>query len=337
MTVKLDFYEVDQKTGIKRPIDGAYSFGNIFKGNQKKACFTIFNSGDTPAITPIVSVKEYPSEDNKYKEAADWKRISFMESSNYGFKLDLPDIQPNSWLQGKDTYAEDFNNYPVVAGTPLDSTWMTWQNVSTTWEVYNGWLQHNVDTMNGKVCWTQLPKSRDFIYSMKVTVRDGTFGGLLVRHSGDYDTGYIILVQGMYEHLNGVNSNEGIIQIYKGKYSDGIKSWTHLYNSPSVGIRGTHDFFKVRLKGNKIDIWYKNDDEVPPITYIDEDSTYNTPSQPVILCSAGSGSVLSYFDDIYMEVMNNNGVIWVQDTVDNETPVFGSQYSYLDIEYGGVE
>lgn len=76
---------------------------------------------------------------------------------------------------------------------------------------------------------------------------------------------------------------------------------------------------------------------MPPITYIDEDSTYNTPSQPVILCSAGSGSVLSYFDDIYMEVMNNNGVIWVQDTVDNETPVFGSQYSYLDIEYGGVE
>lgn len=333
MAVKLDFYEVDQKTGLKKPINGAYSFGNIFKGNQKKACFTVFNSGDTPAINPVVSIKEYPSESTDYTEAVTWKRLSFMEASNYGYKLELPDIEPNSWLQGKDTYSEDFNNYPVVAGTPLDSTWMTWQNVSTTWEVYNGWLQHNVDTMDGKVCWTALPKAKDFVYSMKVTVRDGTYSGVLLRHNGDYDTGYMIIVQGMYEYLNGVNANEGVIQIYTGTFSDGIKNWKKIYNSPSVGVRGTHDPFEVQLSGNTFTIKYKEN----TFTFTDPDNTYTTPAQPVILCSAGSGSVLSYFDDVYMEVMNNNGVIWVQNTVDNETKVFGSQYSYLDVEYGGVE
>ena len=48
-------------------------------------------------------------------------------------------------------------------------------------------------------------------------------------------------------------------------------------------------------------------------------------------------SVLSYFDDVYMEVPNANGVIWVQNHVDAGTKAFGDQLSLLEVEYGGVE
>ena len=336
MTVKLYVYNINSINGLKQPTNGVYSFGNMFKGNQARSCFTIFNSGDTPAISPVVTIKPYPTDNDEEPnmEPVNWKRLSFMEASNYGYKLELPDIQPNSWLEGKDVYSENFNNYPVVAGTPLDSTWMTWQNVSTTWEVYNGWLQHNVDTQDGKACWTQLPKAKDYIYAQKMTIRNDAFGGVLLRHTGDYDTGYIVLLQGMYEHLEGKPAGEGIIQIFSGKYSEGIKSWTKLWSSGSVGKRGTHDSFKVKLTDNKFEIWFKNDTDIPNFTFIDEDRLYNDAAQPVILCSA---NVLCYFEDIYMEVKNSNGVIWVQDIVDANTPLYGTQKTYLDISYGGVE
>lgn len=99
MAVKLDFYHINSINGLKQPINGVYSFGNMFKGNQSRACFTVFNSGDTPAISPIVTIKPYPTEnedDEVNQEPVDWKRLSFMEASNYGYKLELPDIQPNS-------------------------------------------------------------------------------------------------------------------------------------------------------------------------------------------------------------------------------------------------
>lgn len=339
--VILEFYQVDPVTGLKTPVLGNYNFGNIFKGNQKRVCFTIKNVGDTDAIDPVASIKEYPaSEDGKisYEDAKSWKRLSFMETTNYDYQLQLPTIKAGQWLQGKDVYAEDFNNYPVVAGTPPDSTWITWKSLATAWEVYNGWLQHNVDNADGRACWTALPKAINFTYSMRVTIRNNVYGGVLLRHTGDYDTGYICLVQGIEEYLGDVNPNEGVIQIFSGTFSQGIESWNLLYTSGSIGIRGTHDYFKIQLEDYTFKIWYKNEQsETPLYTFTDADKTYKDAAQPTILCHAGFGSVLSYFDDIYMEVPNNNGVIWVQNSVATDTKVFGNQLSLLDISYGGVE
>lgn len=338
MTVKLDFYTVDNVTGTKKKINNIYDFQDIFKGNQAKVKMTIFNSGDTPAVKPVISVKPYEDDyGTDYSECVKWKKLSFMENSNFQDALALPDIQPNAWLTGKDVYSEDFQSYPVVAGTKPDMSWQLWSGIDTAWEVYNGWLQHNVDNQDGKARWTTLPAAKDFTYSMRVTVRDSTYGGLLIRDVGDMDTGYIILIQGMEERLGNVASNEGRIQIYKGTFMNGIDSWQLLGESGSIGIRGTHDYFKVVAEGDTLKFWYQNEDSASPIyTFTDPDSTYTRASIPIILCSAGSGSVLSYFDDIYMEVTNDDGAIWIQNAVDADTPLFNKQYSLLDVKCGGV-
>ena len=64
MTVKLDVYNINSINGLKQPTNGVYSFGNMFKGNQARSCFTIFNSGDTPAISPVVTIKPYPTDND---------------------------------------------------------------------------------------------------------------------------------------------------------------------------------------------------------------------------------------------------------------------------------
>ena len=113
--------------------------------------------------------------------------------------------------------------------------------------------------MDGRAMWTVLPNAKNFIYSMKITVRDGTYAGVLLRNEGDSDTGYIVLVQGMPDKLgDGVATNEGVIQIYDGKFTEGIDSWNLLYTSPNIGIRGTHDYFKVKMTDNRFDFWYNN-------------------------------------------------------------------------------
>lgn len=132
MAVDLEFYQVDPYTKQKTLIVNGYSLGNLFKGSQSKFAFTIYNKGDTTAVSPLVSFKRYQGSS---EEPLKWKSVSFMENTNYADSLSLPDIKPNSWLTGKDVYSEDFQNYPVVAGTPLSSDWLTWQGVDKTWEV----------------------------------------------------------------------------------------------------------------------------------------------------------------------------------------------------------
>lgn len=109
------------------------SFGNIFKGSQSKLAFTIFNAGDTTAVSPTMEIQQYPT--GGYTECYQWKKISLSENDGYGIKLSLPDIAPNSWLEGKDIVEEDFNNYPQVAGTKPDQSWMLWNQSDYAWEV----------------------------------------------------------------------------------------------------------------------------------------------------------------------------------------------------------
>lgn len=204
--------------------------------------------------------------------------------------------------------------------------------------VYNGWLQHNVDTQDGRALWTELSTAKDFEFSMKVTIRDGVYGGVILRDEGDSNTGYIVLVQAMGEYLGNINRKEGVIQVFSGKFTEGITKWKELYKSPSIGIRGTHDQFKVRLTGNTFEFWYNNEDSEKPLyKFIDNGNHHLKHSKPVICCHAGFGSVLTYFDDVKMEVENDDGVIWIENTVNSSTPLFSTQYSLLDIEYGGVE
>lgn len=195
-------------------------------------------------------------------------------------------------------------------------------------------MQHNVDIQDSKAKWTALPSAKNFLFSLNITIRDGCYGGVLVRDTGDNDTGYIILIQGVASRLGDVASNEGVIQIYKGTFMDGINSWTLLSQSGSVGIRGTHDYMAIKMEDNKIQVWYK-DENKPVLTFVDKDENFNDARIPVLLCSAGSGSVLSYFDNIYMEVENNDGIVWVKDEVDASTTLFGVQRTLMDIEYGG--
>ena len=336
MAVDLEFYSIDEASGAKTKLNDVYGFGNLFKGTQKRVPITIFNNGDSPAITPKARIAQYPT--GGYTECFKWKKLSFMKNGNYTTSLELPDIAPQSWLKGKDVAFEDFNNYPTVAGTKPDQSWLLWKGTDFAWEVYNGWLQHNVDTQDGRALWTNLYKAKDFDFSMRVTVRDNVYAGVILRDEGDSDTGYIVLVQGITGHLGNIPSNEGVIQVFSGKFTDGINGWRQLYKSPSIGIRGTHDYFKVRLTGNRFDFWYKNEGSQSPLySFIDEENLHTKASKPIICCHAGFGSVLTYFDDISMEVENDEGVIWIENTVDSKTPLFSTQYSVLDIEYGGVE
>ena len=60
MAVKLEYYQIDPASKVKTKITNALSFGNMFKGTNKKIPIAIFNAGDTEAVSPTVSIKEYP-------------------------------------------------------------------------------------------------------------------------------------------------------------------------------------------------------------------------------------------------------------------------------------
>ena len=202
----------------------------------------------------------------------------------------------------------------------------------------NGWLQHNVDSTDGRALWTELITAKDYDFYISMTVRDGVYAGVLLRDEGDSNTGYIVLIQAMAGYLGDVQENEGVIQVFDGKFTDGIESWELLYTSPSIGIRGTHDPWRIRLKGNRMDFWYGDTSlENPRWSFVDQEYRHSKASRPVILCHAGFGSILTYFDDIRQEVANEDGIIWVQNTVDAKTPVFSTQRTLLSVEYGGEE
>ena len=99
MAVKLEYYQIDPVSKNKTKITSALSFGNMFKGTNKKIPITIFNAGDTEAVSPVISIKEYP--DGNYQEPYKWKKVSFDEHKNYTTSLNLPNIKPGEWLEGE--------------------------------------------------------------------------------------------------------------------------------------------------------------------------------------------------------------------------------------------
>lgn len=340
MSVKLEFYEYEESSGLKTKIENAYSFGNLFKGAQVKVPIAIFNKGDTEAVDPVASVKEYTLGEGDFSECYKWKRISLSKTAGFATEVKLPTIKPNTWMTGKDIFVEDFSKYPPDSGAKPDQDWLLWTSGNDSiWEIYSGYLQHNTDSIGGRACWTTLPIASDFEFSCKITVRDGVYAGCILRDIGDYNTGYIVLVQGIDTYFpKGMSVGEGVIQVFKGKFTDGIDKWNLLYQSGTIGIRSTHDAFKIRLVGNRFDFWYKDIDASKPLySFIDESNAFTGKSKPILCTHAGNGSTLIYFDDIRMETENEFGLLWIQNTVDSKTPLFGSQYSILDINYGGVK
>jgi len=335
--INLEFYVVEPSTGLQTKIENAYDFGSLFKGTQKRVPFAIFNSGDETAVKPRVSITEYFQSGKDFRECVTWKKLSLNENIGYGTSIQLPDILPNSWMQGKDIYFEDFSAYPNAAGTKPDQNWMLWSGNEYVWEIYSGYLQHNVDSQQSRALWNALPSAKDFEFSMRVTVRNSVYAGVILRDIGDYDTGYIVLVQGQAGYFtNDMSQGEGVIQVWSGKFSTGIGGWTLLYQSPSIGIRGTHDFFKVKLTDNRFDFWYQNEfSEEPLFSFIDDERTYNGVAKPIICSHPGSGSILIYFDDIKVEVPTTTGLLWVENNVNLNTKVFGTQYSIVNFDFGG--
>lgn len=134
--VKLEYYKVDEVTGLKEKINNIYSFGNLFKGSQKQIPISIKNVGDTDAISPVITMKQYVSEDGKsYPEAYKWKKLGYSKDTITEVELKLPDIKAGGWLEGKDVFTEDFSLYPTVAGTPLGNDWVVWQGTGLSFEV----------------------------------------------------------------------------------------------------------------------------------------------------------------------------------------------------------
>jgi hypothetical protein len=337
LSVDLELYLVEETSGIKTKIDSVLDLGSIFKGSEKKIPIAIYNNGDEPAINPKASIAEYFQDGKNFHEALTWKKVSMDKSSDFTIMVNLPTVQPKSWMQGKDVYMENFNGYSTTAGTRPDQNWTLWAGSQYVWEVYNGWLQHNIDTQHSRAMWNVLPKVKDFEYSMKVTVRDGVYAGLILRDIGDYDTGYIVLIQGQAQYFgSSIPQNHGVIQVWSGKFTSGASAWTLLYQSGSIGVRGTHDYFKVRLIGNRFDFWYQNEQSIEPLySFVDGSNRYTNASKPIIASHPSTGSILIYFDDIKMEVPNNNGLVWIQDTINKDTKLFGRQYSVFKLEYGG--
>jgi hypothetical protein len=337
--VELQYYVVDEASGLKTKIENALDLGNLFKGSEKKIPIAIYNAGDETAVTPSVSIAEYIQQGKNYKDAVTWKSLSFDKNSGFTTKLSLPDIEPNSWMAGKEIYMEDFSGYTTATGQRPDQAWTLWQGNEYVWQVYSGYLMHNTDTMPSRALWTVLPDSVNYTLSCKITVRNGVFAGFIVRDQGDYDTGYIVLVQGQPQYLSPYNIplNEGVIQVWKGKFTQGLANCTLLYQTGSIGVRGTHDYFKMVLNGNKFYFYYGNEyATVPNYSWADEQNTYMGASRPVLACHAGTGSILIYYDDIRMEVPTNEGRVWIKNTVNNTTSVFGVQQSIFKMEFGGV-
>lgn len=338
MAMELEYYVFDERANTKTKIDSNYGFGSIFKGEQVRVPIAIYNPNDYPAVNPVASIMEFTMDENKdYLEAYKWKKLSLSKTMGYEQAVALPTIKPRAWMTGKDVYFENFSSYPPDSGVQPNQDWSLWAGSSKVWEIYSGYLQHNTDSMGGRACWNAFPKAKDFEFSMKITVYDSVFGGLILRDKGDYNEGYIVVVQGVSSYFPvGTPVGEGVIQVFKGKFTENIDKWTLLYQSPSIGVRGTHDYFKVKLQGNRFDFWYKNE-AAPICSFVDPDFTYENASKPILCTHPGNGSTLIYFDDIRMEVENEEGLLWIQNTVDAKTKLFGTQYSVLDLQYGGVE
>ena len=79
------------------------------------------------------------------------------------------------------------------------------------------------------------------------------------------------------------------------------------------------------------------DSDSPLYSFTDEENLHTKASKPIICVHAGLGSAKSYFDDVRMSIVNKDGVIWIENNTDKDTKVFGTQYSVLNVEYGGVE
>lgn len=334
MAVDLKFYSVDD-LGNKKELTGSASFGNIYKGNQSIMNLAIYNAGDSTAFSPVLSVKQF----GEYKDAPLWKSLSFdANSDNWVTELELDDIEPHSWLRGYNIQTEDWSGYSTAAGTSPSDDWRLWQSANGYWNVYNGYLQHYPDSQDGRASWGNFSIASDFEFSLKISVRANTYGGIIARHNGDSDTGYIILLQGIQDYFqdNSIPISDGVIQVYSGTFSKGYDSWKLLYESPSVGVRGTHDPFKIKLKGNTFSFWYNTDfNDEPLFTWSDPDYTYNVASRPVICTHAGYGTSINYFDDLQMKVENENGRVYVKSIVPADTSLYGLQYTLLDVKYGG--
>lgn len=334
MGVDLKFYSVND-SGKKTELNGSASFGNIYKGNQSILNLAIYNAGDTTAYSPILLVKPF----NDSSEPVLWKTLSFDKNSSEWFEsLELEDIEPHSWLKGYDIQIEDWSSYSTAAGTSPSDDWILWQSARGYWNVYNGYLQHYPDSQDGRASWGNFSVAADFEFSLKISIRANTYGGIIARHNGDSDTGYIILVQGIQDYFqdSSLSTGEGVIQVYSGKFSSGHDSWKLLYESPSIGIRGTHDPFKIKLKGNTFSFWYNNDfNDEPLYTWTDPANTYTKASRPVICTHAGYGTSINYFDDLQMKVENSNGRVYLKSVIPENTTLYGLQYCLLDVEYGG--
>lgn len=338
MAVALEYYHIDETSGIKTKIENALDLGSLFKGSEKKIPLAIYNAGDETAVKPTASIVEYLQQGKNYKEAVTWKSLSLDKNSGFTTKLSLPDIPPKSWMAGKEIFMEDFSGYTTASGQRPDQTWTLWQGNEYVWQVYSGYLMHNTDTQPSRAMWGVLPESANFTLSCKITVRNGVYAGFILRDIGDFDTGYIVLVQGQASYFNGtLPQNEGVIQVWRGKFTQGLGNCTLMYQSGTIGVRGTHDYFKIVLNGNRFDFYYGNEYATTPnYSWVDVNNTYTEASKPVLACHAGSGSILIYYDDIRMEVPTTDGRLWIKDTINNSTSVFGVQQTIFKMEYGGV-
>lgn len=334
MSVNLKFYSVDD-SGKKKELSGTASFGNIYKGNQSIMRLAIFNEGDSTAFSPILSIKQY----GNYKDSPSWKSLAFDDAAtDWKQELQLEDIDANSWLKGYDERAENRSSYSTAAGTSPDDSWQLWQSAKGYWNVYNGYLQHYPDSQDGRAAWGSFLSARDFEFSLKISVRANTYAGVIVRDTGDKDTGYIVLIQGIQEYFKdqSIPSSDGVIQVYSGTFSKGHDQWKLLYESPSIGVRGTHDPFKFAIQGNKFKFWYNNDFESDPLyEWTDVAETYMEAAKPVICTHAGYGTSINYFDDLKQRVANENGRVYVKSEIPAETSLYGLQYCLMDVTYGG--
>ena len=336
MAVDLKFYSIDGN-GNKKELNGSLSYGNIYKGNESVATLAIYNAGDTTAYDPVLSVKQY----GDYADSAKWKSLAFdIDSTEWTDSLELDDIEAHSWLKGYNVQTEDWSSYSTAAGTEPSDDWILWQSSKGYWNVYNGYLQHYPDSVDGRASWGKFAIASDFEFSLKISIRANTYGGIICRHNGDSDTGYIILVQGIHDYFTNqdLTTGEGTIQIYSGKFSDGHDGWKLLWESGSIGTRGTHDPFKIKLKGNTFSFWYNNDFDGDPLyTWTDVNRTYTAASRPVVCTHAGYGTSINYFDDLKMQTENDDGRVYLKTAVPSGTNLYGLQFSMLDVTYGGED
>jgi len=293
-------------------------FGQVLNNSFNLLAISIKNEGTKPAYNVVayfdvatdpITKKPLLGSD-KMKE---WLTLNYESSGIFRTSLELPDVMPGQFMPGYKVYTETFTGM-----TRLPEDWI----VNGNWEAYSAgdYLHHLGGQTTGRAIPGSFPTSFNCEISVDIGVAKYGFGGVQLR-MGDDGYGYLILVRpepslidwvnGYYANLPGyrgiINDIEAVIEICKGRYND--NEWSERYWFPvGTGPRTLKDNFKIKLKDNTIEVWYRGN-------YIGKYVDPNPINRPGKMALIASKNVVITFDNLEYKIETPRGILFVKANV----------------------